>query len=252
MRPHAAADRSRSVTVRHSACATGTTAAATIATDVRIDFSACLRPQIVGSAVIGRPGRAQVAVYAALGVVLLLLGVKSLRAGGTEPAGIGGGPGFTVASEPVGAGGPGPGGGSGDVVVHVAGAVGEPGVYRFPAGARVADAVERAGGPSDRALPDGINLAARLADGQQVVVPERVPATGAVPALAGEADEGPISLGSATIADLETIDGIGPVTAGDIIAFRDEHGGIAAISELDAVPGIGPATIESLSERLQP
>lgn len=201
---------------------------------------------------IGHTGRAQVAVYAALGVVLLLLGVKSLRAGGTEPTDAGG-PGFTVASEPVGAGGPGPGAGSGDVVVHVAGAVGEPGVYRFPAGARVADAVERAGGPTGRALPDGINLAARLADGQQVVVPERVPGTGAAPALAtGVTEEGPISLGSATIADLETIDGIGPVTAGDIIAFRDEHGGIAEISELDAVPGIGPATIESLSERLQP
>lgn len=251
MRP-SVADRLQSVTVRHSACATGRTPAATIAADARIDFSACaLRPHIGPPAVIGRPGRAQVAVYAALGVVLLLLGVKSLRAGGTETAGAGGGPGFTVASEPVGVGGP--GAGSGDVVVHVAGAVGEPGVYRFPAGARVADAVERAGGPTGRALPDGINLAARLADGQQVVVPERVPGTGAAPALAtGAAEEGPISLGSATIADLETIDGIGPVTAGDIIAFRDEHGGIAEISELDAVPGIGPATIESLSERLQP
>lgn len=197
--------------------------------------------------------RAQIAVYAALGVVLLLLGVKSLRAGGAEVAEPGGA-GFSVASEPVGAGGPGtgPGAGSGDVVVHVAGAVEQPGVYQFPAGARVADAVERAGGPSDRALPDGINLAARLADGQQVVVPERVPGGGSSTALGADPEEGPISLGSASVADLETIDGIGPVTAGDIIAFRDDNGGIAAIEELDAVPGIGPATIESLSERLQP
>jgi competence protein ComEA len=199
--------------------------------------------------VIGRPGKAQIAVYAALGVVLLLLGVKSLGAGGAQIAGSeGGGDGFRVSGAPVG--GSGPGAGSGDLVVHVAGAVGEPGVYRFPAGARVADAVERAGGPTGGAMEDGINLAARLADGQQVVVPERAPGGGTV--TAAGAAEGPISLGSATAADLETIDGIGPVTAGDIIAFRDENGGVAAIEELDAVPGIGPATIETLAERLQP
>lgn len=198
----------------------------------------------------GRPGRAQIAVYAALGVVLLLLGVRSLGAGGAEIAGSGGDDGgFRVSEAPVGGGDGGPG--SGDLVVHVAGAVGEPGVYRFPAGARVADAVERAGGPTDNAMEDGINLAARLADGQQVVVPERAAGGAATVAGAGAA-EGPISLGSATVADLETIDGIGPVTAGDIIAFRDENGGIAAIEELDAVPGIGPATIETLAERLQP
>ena len=198
-----------------------------------------------------RPRPAQIAVYAALGVVLLLLGAKSLGAGGTDPPGAGGDGGLTLASEPVGADGPGPAAASGDVVVHVAGAVPEPGVYRFPAGARVADAVERAGGPTGRAHPDGINLAARLADGQQVVVPERVPGASGTTAVAGVA-EGPISLGTATVADLETIDGIGPVTAGDIIAFRDENGGIAAIEELDAVPGIGPATLESLAEQLQP
>jgi competence protein ComEA len=198
-----------------------------------------------------RPRPAQIAVYAALGVVLLLLGAKSLGAGGADPSGSGGSGGLTLASEPVGAGGPGAAPASGDVVVHVAGAVPEPGVYRFPAGARVADAVERAGGPTGRAQPDGINLAARLADGQQVVVPERVPGASGTTAVAG-AEEGPISLGTATVADLETIDGIGPVTAGDIIAFRDENGGIAAIEELDAVPGIGPATLESLAERLQP
>lgn len=197
----------------------------------------------------GRPGKAQIAVYAALGVVLLLLGVKSLGAGGAQIAASGGDQGgLRVSDSPVGDGSS--AAGSGDLVVHVAGAVGEPGVYRFPAGARVADAVERAGGPTGGAMEDGINLAARLADGQQVVVPERVPGGGTVTA-AGDV-EGPISLGSATAADLETIDGIGPVTAGDIIAFRDENGGIAAIEELDAVPGIGPATIETLAERLQP
>lgn len=190
--------------------------------------------------------RTQLAVYAAIGIVLILLGVRALRepsAPGSEGAAGGG---VQLATDPVGAGGPDASGG--DVVVHVAGAVEDPGVYRMPAGSRVADAVERAGGGSSGAQPDAINLAARLGDGQQVVVPERVPGDPAAVA----AEEGPISLGSADQADLEEIDGIGPVTAADIIAFRDERGGVASIEELDEIPGIGPTTIDSLSERLQP
>jgi competence protein ComEA len=187
--------------------------------------------------------RAQIAVFAAIGVVLLLLGIRAVRDAGATPGGSSPAP---LAAEPVGAGsGAGPEGG--DVVVHVAGAVAEPGVYRLPAGSRVADAIERAGGPAGRAEPDAINLAARLADGQQVVVPARGAA-----AAAASAEDGPISLGSADQADLETIEGIGPVTAADIIDFRDERGGIASIEELDEIPGIGPATIESLRDRLQP
>lgn len=197
--------------------------------------------------------RTQLAVYAAIGVVLLLLGIRALR----EPAATAEQPGGTAAGvqlsqAPVGSGGPPPS--DGDVVVHVAGAVDEPGVYRLPAGSRVADALGRAGGAKGGADPNSINLAARLADGQQVVVPERV-AGGSVAAGTAASDpalEGPISLGSADQVDLETIDGIGPVTAEDIIAFRDERGGVSSVEELDEIPGIGPATIESLSERLQP
>ena len=188
--------------------------------------------------------RTQLAVYAAIGVVLLLLGIRAIREEpATDSASASGG---TLATEPVGSGGP--PASNGDVVVHVAGAVSDPGVYRMPAGSRVADAIERAGGPEGRADPDAINLAARLADGQQVVVPSQ--AEGGV-ASAGAAD-GPISLGSADQAALETIDGIGPVTAADIIEFRDQNGGVSAIEELDEIPGIGPTTIESLSESLQP
>ncbi len=127
-----------------------------------------------------------------------------------------------------------------------------PGVYRLPAGARVTDAVERAGGASGGALLEAINLAARLADGQQVVVPKRGPA-GTSPATGSAAgEEGPISLGTATVEQLDTIDGIGPVTAQDIVEFRDEHGGLSSIDQLDQVSGIGPATMESLRARLQP
>lgn len=189
--------------------------------------------------------RLQVVVYAGLGVVLLLLGAQALRGElAAENAGGGGREGgVRIATEPAGSGS---GAGAGDLVVHVAGAVREPGVYRLPAGSRVAQAIERAGGARPGAEPDAINLAARLADGQQVVVPARAAATAAAVA------EGPISLGSASAADLEEIDGIGPITAEKIIAFRDERGGVGAIEELDEVPGIGPATIESLSDGLQP
>lgn len=197
--------------------------------------------------------RTQLAVYAAIGIVLVLLGIRALR----EPAATGGDPagetGVQLSDAPVGGEG-GPAASDGDVVVHVAGAVDEPGVYRLPAGARVADAIERAGGAGGRGDPNSINLAARLADGQQVVVPERLAAGAAATASASvpaEAD-GPISLGSADALDLESIDGIGPVTAGDIIDFRDERGGVASIEELDEIPGIGPATLESLGAQLQP
>ncbi len=130
------------------------------------------------------------------------------------------------------------------------GAVKRPGVYRMPVGSRVDDAVTRAGGATPQAELEAINLAARLADGQQVVVPESAPGGGV--ATASGAEEGPISLGTATVEQLEEIEGIGPVTAADIIAFRDEHGGISSIDQLDQVPGIGPATMDSLRARLQP
>src|SRR5262249_25922567 len=104
---------------------------------------------------------------------------------------------------------------------------------------------------TDRAELEAVNLAARLADGQQVVVPERGPG-GSVASTGPAAEEGPISLGTATVEQLDTIDGIGPVTAADIVEFRDQHGGLASVDHLDQVPGIGPATMESLRARLQP
>jgi competence protein ComEA len=191
--------------------------------------------------------RNQVVVYAAIAVALLLVGARAIRGeGSTDPsfAAADSGAGSTRGSFSIG-------GESGDLVVDVTGAVRRPGVYRMPAGSRVDDVVTRAGGPTARAELEAVNRAARLADGQQVVVPERLPA-GATGAASAVAEDGPISLGTATVEQLEEIDGIGPVTAGDIVEFRDEHGGLAAVDQLDQVPGIGPATMEALRERLQP
>lgn len=191
--------------------------------------------------------RTQVVVYGAIAVALLLVGARAIRA---EE---GGAPSFATgaAAEPAPGGGFSLSGEGSDVVVHVAGAVRRPDVYRLPAGSRVDDAVERAGGAAADADLEAVNLAARLADGQQVVVPARGPG-GAVSIVGGAEAEGPISLGTATVEQLDTIDGIGPVTAQDIVEYRDQHGGLASVEQLDEVSGIGPATMESLRDRLQP
>jgi competence protein ComEA len=214
--------------------------------------------------------RTQIAVYGAIVVALLFVGVRAVRGESGGGDGSSYSTSYDYGSEGGEYGGSDEGGegdegeesfavgGGSDVVVDVTGAVREPGVYRLPAGSRVDDAVKRAGGETGKAELDSVNLAARLADGQQVVVPERVPAgaaAGAVGAIAGGAageEDGPISLGTATAADLDTIDGIGPVTAEDIIEFREEHGGLSSVDQLDQISGIGPATMESLRERLQP
>jgi competence protein ComEA len=209
--------------------------------------------------VLSKLSRSQVLVYGALAVALLLVGARAIRgeagsgsaqaasSGGFAAGGGGGGSSGapTAGGIELGAGGP-------DVVVDVTGAVRRPGVYRLPVGARVTDAVERAGGASGRAALEAINLAARLSDGQQVLVPELGPGGSAAAPLGAAVEEGPISLGSASVEQLETIDGIGPVTAGDIVEFRDEHGGLSSVDDLDQVPGIGPATMDSLRARLQP
>jgi competence protein ComEA len=189
--------------------------------------------------------RSQVIVYGAVAVALLLVGARAIRSEGG-----GGATSAAAASTSTGSGGFSISSSGGDVVVDVAGAVRRPGVYRLPAGARVVDAIGRAGGPAGDAMLEGINRAARLADGQQVVVPERGPGGTAATATASEA--GPISLGSATVEQLDTIDGIGPVTAAKIVEFRDQHGGLASVDQLDQMSGIGPATMESLRARLQP
>lgn len=205
--------------------------------------------------VLSNLSRSQLIVYAALAAALLLAGARAIHSEGEAGAATSGAGEFSSSSG--GNGGSSPDGlavseGGPDVVVDVTGAVRRPGVYRLPVGSRVTDAVDRAGGAEGGAALEAINLAARLSDGQQVLVPGRSPGGASASVEGGGAEEGPISLGGASVEQLETIDGIGPVTAGDIVEFRDQHGGLSSVDQLDQVPGIGPATMEALRERLQP
>ena len=141
------------------------------------------------------------------------------------------------------------------VFVHVAGAVRRPGVVRVPSGARAAAAVNRAGGATRRADLAGVNLAARVEDGQQVIVPVRVGALGAGASPDGEPGSPGVpklSLGTATVDQLDELDGIGPTLAERIVEYRTENGGFRSIEELREVEGIGEKRFESLREAVQP
>lgn len=143
------------------------------------------------------------------------------------------------------------------LVVHVVGAVRRAGLYRLRESARVADAVARAGGATRRADLTAVNLAAPLADGQQVVVPARLRANGGGTepdsATAATSRTGrKVSLGAATVADLDALPGIGPVTAQKIVDWRSTHGPFRSVDDLDAVPGIGPARVEQLRDLVTP
>ena len=135
------------------------------------------------------------------------------------------------------------------IVVNVVGAVRRAGLYRLRDGARVADAVRRAGGPTRRADIALVNLAAPLADGQQVVVPRRSPGGAGPPATAAGAK---VSLASATLEQLDALPGVGPVTAQKILDWRQGHGPFRSVDDLDAIPGIGPARIEQLRDLVTP
>ena len=137
------------------------------------------------------------------------------------------------------------------LVVHVVGAVRRPGLFRVSDGARVADALVRAGGATPRADLSAVNLAAPLADGQQVVVPRRAPPGAAVDPGAPAAGS-KVSLGIATIEQLDELPGIGPVTAQKIVDWRASNGPFRSVEDLDDVPGIGPARIEQLRELVTP
>lgn len=138
---------------------------------------------------------------------------------------------------------------SGEVVVDVAGKVRRPGIVRLPAGSRVVDALEAAGGPRRGVDLTGLNLARVLTDGEQVVV--GLPAAGG-PAAAAAPGSVPtrgtlVNLNTATQAELETLPGVGPVTATSILEWRAEQGAFSSVDELLEVSGIGDATLAEIA-----
>jgi competence protein ComEA len=207
--------------------------------------------------------RLQLVAYALAAVVIVALGVRYMRAqahGTAAPPVARSGAGATAPASPVGAGTVRIGRSQNDAaLVHVAGAVRRPGVYRLRAGARVKQAVERAGGARPGADVNAINLAAKVADGQQVVVPRRAPAAGSAPTASagapagatGTAPAAPVNLNTATPEQLDTLEGVGPATAQKIIDWRTEHGGFRSVEDLAQVPGIGPKRMDALREKVQ-
>jgi competence protein ComEA len=207
--------------------------------------------------------RPRLALYVALGVVVCFLGARYLSAQVTRGSA---GAAAEVATAPVPAPAPvarpapaasvsiGRAGG-GRVTVHVAGAVRRPGLYRLAPGARVDDALRRAGGARARADLDAVNLAAKLEDGRQILVPERGPAAPATAAAVGGspgaatpgAPAAPVNLNTATLEQLDTLDGVGPGIAQRILDYREQHGGFGRVQELGEVPGIGAKRLATLT-----
>jgi competence protein ComEA len=218
--------------------------------------------------------RSELAAYAACAVLVALLGWRALRSDGgpglaTAAASSGGS--AATSSAPASS----PDGESsavtvgaatgGSATVHVVGEVQRPGVYRLRLGLRVQDAIKRAGGAKADADLEAINLAAKLTDAQQVVVPEKAARVAASAGAAGGADATagasgaagvgttpgpPINLNSATAEQLDTLDGVGPATAQKILEYRAQHGGFGSVEDLANVSGIGPKRLEALRARV--
>jgi competence protein ComEA len=187
---------------------------------------------------------------ATVALALLLLAARLLLpAGTTTPA--------APLPPPSGLGASATGAPRARVVVDVVGAVRRPGLYRLEQGSRIADAVSRAGGATPKAELAQVNLAAPLADGEQVIVPKRgalgtaVSGTAGSPSSAGT-PTAPVQLSTATLEQLDSLPGVGPATAQKILDYRTKHGAFSSVDELDAVPGIGPKRLDELRDLVVP
>ncbi|SMH35600.1 competence protein ComEA [Rathayibacter oskolensis] len=206
-------------------------------------------------------GAAVVLVLAAAVVAVLLAGAQAsgrtrvlapAEEGSTAAPTVQGAGGESGDGDGEGAGGE---GAEGEMLyVHVAGEVATPGLYLLDAGARVADALAAAGGFTDGAERAGVNLARRLVDGEQILVPAQgaAPAAGAVPGGAGAGAGSVVSLSTATAAQLEELPEIGPSTAAKIIAYREANGPFTSVDQLLEVPGIGEKTLEAFRDMVAP
>jgi competence protein ComEA len=206
--------------------------------------------------------KAELAAYAVAAFVVVLLALRLLHRDGGGASAVSFAEPRTARAGPKGA--PTTGAHGRILVVDVAGEVRHPGVYRVPASARADEAVRQAGGVTRRGESAAVNLAMPLHDGQQIVVPRRgaggsVVADGSAGgtgtaggAATASAPGRPISLSSATVEQLDTLDGIGPTLAGRIVQYREAHGGFRSVDELRQVSGIGDKRFEALRKAVQP
>ena len=216
------------------------------------------------AAVRADPGRTGVVALAALGVLAVLVAVFALIRDKPPPVTAANLPPVQMVSSATQT--PASVVGDGPVVVSVVGLVHKPGLVTLKPGARIADALDGAGGPLDGADLIGLNMARRVADGEQIIVgiaappgqpttmgsavtgstPTGVPAAGPgqPPGLKGSG--GAVDLNTATVEELDALPGVGPVTAGAIVAWRDANGRFTDVEQLGEVDGIGPARLEKL------
>lgn len=208
------------------------------------------------------PGRTGVIALVVVGVLAVLVTVFTLMRDRTPPVASANLPDVQMVSSTA----PAPGPPDGPVVVSVVGLVHKPGLVTLSAGARIADALQAAGGSLDGADLVGLNMARRVADGEQIIVGITAPAgatspmgsavsssSSATPAAPGAASDAPgaapaaaVNLNTATAEDLDALPGVGPVTAAAIIAWRESNGRFGSVDQLGEVDGIGPARLEKL------
>jgi competence protein ComEA len=205
--------------------------------------------------------RRQVYVYVAVALVVAAVGARYLltsspRSGGASPLllpsapAVPSSPSSSPSAEATQDGEP--------LVAYICGAVRRPGVYRLEPGSRVADLLARAGGACSGAQLEGVNLAAKLSDGQQVVVPKAgqavaAGAAGATGTSAGSADSlaapaAPVDLNTASLEELDALPGVGPSTAQKIVDYRTANGGFKSVDDLKNVSGIGDVRFAALKD----
>jgi competence protein ComEA len=191
--------------------------------------------------------RRLIAAVVVLGAALLLGGPKLLHRAGADHAAA-----IPVLRAPRPAPAAAGAARAGQVVVDVAGAVRRPGLHALAHGMRIADALAAAGGATAKADLDAVNLAAPVADGEQIVVPVRGPGAAGASGGGGPSPTAPLDLNTATVEQLDALPGIGPTTAQKIVDYRQAHGSFHSVEELDAVPGIGQGRIAQLKGLVLP